>query len=93
MTLLDDILLKVEALSAEDRVRLKHVLDAWTAAPRTPPQPPQSQPRATPAQIDEALRRHGVVVTVPSNPVPLEPFEPVPFTGKPVSQILIEDRR
>ena len=45
-------------------------------------------------ESDAALKRMAdeVLITLPTRKGPLPPFEPVPVSGRPLSQTIIEDR-
>ena len=53
----------------------------------------QAQPQVTQDEFDRALFNEGFLANLPIETNDEDDFEPVEFTGKPISETIIEERR
>lgn len=92
----NEVLEAVRAMSPEERAQVKALLDTL------PPEqlsPQESGQTSAEDELERELIAEGIIVDrselnlSPDTSAPLSAFKPVPATGKPVSEIVIEERR
>ena len=78
----------VRALTPAEQGQLRQLMDSWQ-----PPQPGET--RAQQQRLAEALLAEGLLTHIPQDAyteAARDRHEPIPVTGRPVSETLLEDR-
>ena len=84
---LDRVLEEVKALTPDEQRKVREVLDSLLAPPA---------PQMTEAEFEQWLFEKGIIGHIPSraiDPVFEANRKPIEIEGKPVSEIIIEERR
>lgn len=83
----DDVVQQVRTLSDEEQRRLRDLLNLWLAAPGS---------RTPEAELDRILLEKGVISSIPPGTADVTAYErwmPIEVKGKPLSEVIIEERR
>lgn len=80
---------QVKSLSLEEREQLRHLMDQ---------QPAANGKLSKEEQLDQLLLERGIISQIPPKPTDSDiahfnEWKPIPVTGQPVSQTIVEDRR
>lgn len=80
---------QVKSLSLEEREQLRHLMDQ---------QPAANGKLSKEEQLDQLLLERGIISQIPPQPTDSDvarfnEWKPIPVTGQPVSQTIVEDRR
>lgn len=83
----DEVIEEVRALPPEEQRRLRELLDHWLA---------EVQPQSTEDEFEQKLYEAGLLNEIKPPITDFTPDQnrrPIPFKGKPLSEIIIEERR
>lgn len=82
---LDDVIKRAKALTAEEQRQLRDALNASLAAAQLP----------TEDEFERELLRAGLLSELPAATADAadDSFQPIPNKGKPLSEVILEERR